>query len=379
MQPKVLLLATLETKLEEATFLQDALTVQGVTSEMVDVSLGSGGEVWNGKLKIDAMEDVGISVGGEVAARIDGSVRAIVGMGGGTGGEIILRVMRALPFRLSKILVTPLPFDPRDALADNSIILVPTLADIAGLNPALRQVFTLTAAMIAGLCRMPSSDATEHPSIGITALGATGGAAERLIAGLRAQGEEVMAFHANGYGGAAFARFAEAGAFRAVVDLTCHELNRLLFAGDHVPMPTRFTAAGHLPRVVLPGAMNFFGLGKLATVPPFYLERPHYQHSGYFTHVKLNCEEMVQAADELAGHLNSATAPVDVIIPMGGFSHRDCPGGEIEDPELREVCLQILKANADHYSVEAIPHHINAPETAAHVIEALKSCILRTT
>ena len=243
MRAKVLLLATLETKREEVAFLEAALVGHGLTCEVVDLSLGSHGKVWDGARKIRAIEETGARLGAEVSARLDGSVGAVVGLGGGTGGEIILRVMHALPFDFPKVLITTLPFDPRAALADNSIILVPTLVDIAGLNPTLRQVFTAAAAMVAGLARAPAPDIAGQKTIGITALGATGGAAEGLVAGFRELGEETTVFHANGYGGAAFARFAEAGAFKAVVDMTVHELNRWLFAGAYVPMPTRFSAA----------------------------------------------------------------------------------------------------------------------------------------
>ncbi len=372
MQATVILLATLETKREEIAFLQTALRGHGLLSVVIDVSLGSGGEVWDGDRKTRAIEETGLRVGTEVFGMLGEPVRAVIGLGGGTGGEIILRVMQALPFTFPKLLITTLPFDPRGPLADNSIIIMPTLADIAGLNPALRQVFTASAAMIAGLCRVDPVDITETPTIGITALGATGGAAGALVAGFREIGEETTVFHANGYGGAAFARFAEAGAFKAVVDLTCHELTRWLIAGAHVPMPNRFSAAGHLPRVVLPGGMNFLGLGALDTVPGRYLDRPHYQHSCLFTHVKLTHAEMGRAVKSLASDLNAATAPVHVIVPMGGFSHHDCPGGEIEDADLRQVCLDEFAEHARHYTVQPIPHHINAPETAACVIEAMK-------
>ncbi|MDJ0630551.1 MAG: Tm-1-like ATP-binding domain-containing protein [Rhodobacter sp.] len=372
MTATVVLLATLETKHEEVAFLQSALQANGVASDVMDVSLGSQGEVWDGDRKIAAIDEVGRRMAAEVGARLDGSIQAVVGLGGGTGGEIILRVMRGLPFDFPKVLITTLPFDPRAALADNAIILVPTLADIAGLNATLRQVFTASAAMVAGLCKVPPADISGQPSIGLTALGATGGAAQGLITGLHELGEETTVFHANGYGGAAFARFAEAGGFKAVIDMTCHELNRWLFAGAYVPMPTRFTAAGSVPQIVLPGALNFLGLGALDTVPPHYLDRPHYQHSGYFTHVKLTHAEMARATETLATHLNAASAPIHVIVPMGGFSHRDCPGGEIEDAAMRQTCVDTFAEKARHYTVEPIPHHINAPETAARVIEALK-------
>jgi uncharacterized protein (UPF0261 family) len=375
--PRAVLLATLETKAEEAVYLTSALADHGVETRVVDVSLGAGDRILDGADKVRAIETVAARAGADVTAQLKDGVQTIVGLGGGTGGEIILRAMQALPFDVPKLLVTTLPFDPRAAVADNSIVLVPTLADIAGLNPTLRQVFTQSAAMVAGLCRVPRSDRAATPSIGVTALGATGAAAEALVAGLRDIGEETTVFHANGYGGAAFARFAAAGAFKAVIDMTCHELNRWLFEGAHVPMPTRFTAAAHLPQVVLPGALNFLGLGALSTLQPAHLDRPHYRHSGFFTHVKLTTDEMALAAETLAGHLNAATGPVQVFVPMGGFSHRDCPGGEIEDPELRQTCLDVLTAQARHYTVQPIPFHINAPETAAQVIAALRPHLRR--
>ena len=81
-----------------------------------------------------------VQVWDDVAAAVDTDIDAIVGMGGGTGGEVILQVLRALPVTFRKVLVTTLPFDPRGAVADNSIVLVPTLANICGLNATLREV-----------------------------------------------------------------------------------------------------------------------------------------------------------------------------------------------------------------------------------------------
>ena len=372
MRDQVLLLATLETKREEVAFLTQALSAQGLATTIVDVSLGSHGRCWDGQRKIRAIEQTGARLGDTVSAMLQDNVGAVIGLGGGTGGEIILRVMQALPFDFPKLLITTLPFDPRAALADNAITLVPTLVDIAGLNPTLRQVFTTTASMVAGLCQAPVADRTQQRTIGITALGATGGAAEGLVAGFSALGEESTVFHANGYGGAAFARFAETGRFKAVVDMTVHEINRWLFSGAHVPMPTRFSAGEALPRIVLPGGLNFLGLGAIDSVAPVLLARAHYQHTGQFTHVKLTDAQMVTAATALAGYLNALAGPVHVIVPMGGFSHRDSPGGEIEDPGLREICLKVLGSAAKSFSVEAISDHINAPGTSARVVAALR-------
>jgi uncharacterized protein (UPF0261 family) len=142
-------------------------------------------------------------------------------------------------------------------------------------------------------------------------------------------------------------------------------------AGVCVPMADRFTGAGGLPRIVLPGALNFLGLGAIDTLSPDHRARPHYRHTGHFTHVQLTEAEMAAQAMALAQALNLATGPTHVLIPMGGFSHEDRPGGAIEAPRLREITASVLKAEARAYTVERLSHHINAPETADAAVAAL--------
>ena len=371
---KVLVLATLATKAEEANFLLGQLEVQGVTAQVIDTSLASGGEVLDGTAKITAMFGAAERAIAQIEAGIKQGAEVVVGIGGGTGGEIALQVMRTLPITFPKVLCTTLPFDPRYPLADNSIVIVPTLADLCGLNALLRDALENTALIAAGLCRkLRKGELTElTASVGITALGATDGAIKPLVSALAGQGREATVFHSNGFGGAAFARCAARGAFDAIVDLTPHELTRMHLAGAHVPMPDRFSAGSALPRVVLPGALNFIGLGEKSLLPPHYLERPHYAHSSLFTHVKATIDEMAMLAAKLADALNALAGRCAVLVPMGGFSHHDRPGGAIEDPELREVCAEVLIAKLnDTISVTRLDAHLFAPQVTEAIIAKL--------
>ena len=345
--PRVLLLATLATKAEEVAFFAARLTERGVDVETLDVSLQSDGVQLDGPGKIAAMDHAVANAVDRMVARTERGIHAVAGLGGGTGGEIILRALKALPITFPKLLITTLAFDPRVAIADNSIVLVPTLSDICGLNATLREVLENAAAMTAGLCatRRQAGACVETPSVGITSLGVTEAAVRPVLQHLRGQGNETTVFHANGYGGAAFARFAERGAFHQIIDLTPHELTRIAIAGAHVPMPARFTVAPELPRIVLPGGLNFVGLGEIALVPQRFLDRPHYAHSGLFTHAVLLPEEMERVATKLAGTLNSCLGARALIVPMGGFSSQDRPGGAIEDPDLRGVFLETVRAH----------------------------------
>ncbi|MCY4303457.1 MAG: Tm-1-like ATP-binding domain-containing protein [Aestuariivita sp.] len=370
-----LILVTQETKAEETAFLQDALSKLNVPHQLIDTSLQSQGVVWCGNKKLARISEIVNEVTTRLKRRGSSDLGALVAIGGGTGSDIALRIMADMPEMLPKVLISPLPFDPRPALAQTSVTLIHSVVDIEGLNPTLQSVFENAASMLAGLCSRPISEVRIRKTIGLSALSATGRAAEQLIAGLKKRGKEVTVFHANGFGGAGFARFTRKGAFQGIIDMTCHELTRMLFLGDHVSMPDRFTAAGQLPRVILPGGLNFLGLGPLENLNDSLRLRPYFRHSSNFTHVKVTEYQMIKAAQELALALNCAEAPTRVIVPMGGFSHRDCPGGEIEDPELRNICLDTLSHAAHAFGVESIPHHINAPETANVVIETLCSLI----
>lgn len=370
MVARVLLIGTHETKAAELAALSVALVAHGLQPDPVDISLGSGGTVLPAAEKLARMKARAAEAGHEAAARADGCLAALA-IGGGTGGEVALGVLRALPQGLPKLLITTLAFDPRGPLADCGITLIPTLCDIEGVNPTLARVFERTAAMVAGLSHARPVAAAAGPSIAVSTLGATGPAGAAVARALGGRGAVATVFHANGYGGAAFARFVREGRAGGVIDLNTHELGRMRLGGVCVPMADRFTGSGGLPRIVLPGALNFLGLGAIDTLSPDHRARPHYRHTGHFTHVQLTEAEMAAQAMALAEALNLATGPTHVLIPMGGFSHEDRPGGAIEAPRLRDITASVLEAEARAYTVARLSHHINAPETADAAVAAL--------
>ncbi len=376
MHAKVVVMATLETKAAEAEYLVQHLQQHDVDTETIDLSLHCAGAALSGSEKLEAM-NIAASRGLKATeTALSGGVHAVIAIGGGTGSEIAMGIMRALPITFPKVLVTPMPFDPRFSIADTSIILVPTLADICGLNATLREVLENAAALTKGLCatERQANACVDDPTIGITALGATEAAIARLVRTLQTRNQESTVFHANGFGGAAFARFAQRGAFHAVIDLTPHELTRLHIAGSHVAMPTRFTAYQDRPLIVLPGGLNFIGMGEAALLPEHYRGRPHYAHSALFTHVKLSNTEMLQVSDMLVEYLNAHHAPCALIVPMGGFSHQDCSGGAIEDAQLRTIFLeQAQKRLNSRVSLVTLEEHIAAPKVTDTILSTLDS------
>lgn len=369
----VAVISTLETKAVESHYLAQRLEAYGLLVRHIDVSLKAGERLADAKL--DAMTKA-VEAGTDECLALHGEgCLVFVGVGGGTGSELIVRLMRALPPTYPKILATTLPFDPRAALADSSVIIVPTLADVAGLNPLMRDTFETVAAMTAGLCarQIAPVAANSKRSVALTALGATDAAVAQLLPKLEAAGYDVTVFHSNGYGGSAYARFVTDGMFDAVIDMTPHELTRMMLGGAHVAMPTRFSAgiAAGLSPIVLPGALNFVGLGAPDTIPDIYLNRPHYRHSSHFTHVQVTPGEMESLAMALIANLNDAQSAT-LIIPMGGFSHQDAPGGAIEAPELRHVFRDVvMRAANPSVTIIETDAHIGDTETALCTLKAL--------
>lgn len=367
---RVLVIGTVETKAAELDALAEAISAQGLAPEILDISLRAEDVVLAGPDKLALMETRVAETSARALERAPGCLAALA-IGGGTGGEMAFAVLRALPDALPKVLLSTMAFDPRAAVADTSVVLIPTLCDIEGVNPMLRGAFATAAAMVAGLAHHKGPARSPRPNVAVTTLGATGAAGAGVARALDAHGYDATVFHANGYGGAAFTRMVQAGGLAGVIDLNVHELGRLRLAGVSVPMPERFTAAGALPRIVLPGALNFLGLGTLDTLSEAHRARPHYRHSGHFTHVKLTTAEMEDQAKALAQALNAATGPTHVLLPMGGFSHEDRPGGAIEDANLRSIAATVLEAEARAYTTERLPTHINAPATATAAVDAL--------
>lgn len=371
---RALVIGTVETKGAAIGALVHALELAGLSAKVLDISLKCAGSGLSAEDKMARIEQRGAAAAREIAAQID-DFQIAIGIGGGTGGEIALGALKGLPASYPKMLITTMAFDPRAALADSSITLIPTLCDIEGINAMLAQVLANSAAMAAALVKAPKIMPSNRPVIAMTTLGATGPAGAQIAEALDARGFEATVFHSNGFGGAALSQFVGEGRAVGLIDLNVHELGRMRLAGAHAPMPGRFTSASGIPRVVLPGALNFLGLGSIDTIHRAHLKRPHYRHSGHFTHVKLTKSEMAEQSLALAGFLNTSRAPCRVLIPMGGFSSEDRPGGAIEDAALRQIAAATLEGAAENFTVRRLPHHINAPETALAAVEAMTTAL----
>ena len=332
--PRVVLLVTRDTKAAEAEYLIGALARQGLHTHVVDTAIRASPGLTKPELMHRAAEECGT----HIQRLIERGARALVGMGGGTGSWIAMNAMQTAPFGFPKLMVSTLAFDPRDFCTASDIIVIPSVADLTGLNATVRCVLDNCAAAVAGMARaarVPEAGRVGTSAIGVTSLGITEPAVAALRGELERRGHEMTSFHANGFGGRAFERWTARGAFRAVVDLTLHEINSMLFGGSAPAGEDRLrgAAGAGVPQVVVPGGVDVLSRGPIATLTPAERERPHYRQGVVFTHLRASPAELRRAAATVAERLNERSAPLRVVIPMLGFSREGAPGGAVSDPD----------------------------------------------
>lgn len=366
--PSVAIVATLDTKSAEADYLRDCISGLGQTCAIVDASIESAGQELSGADKLVAM-----SLASERAAvelmKLNRcrELRVVVGMGGGTGSQIVAGAFSNAGIDAWKVLITTQVLDTREVPGLDDATVIPAICDVEGLNRLTKHVLRGAAAAVAGLAGAEFRLGIRSGGnlVGMTALGVTSPGVRKAKSVLEAAGLECAVFHANGHGGSTMAGLAEKGGLGGILDYTIHELVSLCMDPETSVSEHRFDAPSGCPRVLLPGGVNFltklrgraFGSGRNG--------EPQYPHSPHIAHVGLSADEMAGLGRALAERLSGGGGAATVIIPMGGFSSEDRPDGVLENRRGREAFADaVAAASCDATEILRVEGHINDPATA---------------
>ncbi len=85
-------------------------------------------------------------------------------------------------------------------------------------------------------------------------------------------------------------------------------------------------------------------------------------------------EENAAIGAKMGAILADATVPTVVLLPIGGVSALDAPGGPFHDPEADAALFQAIHESLDNHpivSVVDLDHHINDPEFADRAASTL--------
>jgi len=404
-RPTVILVGTLDTKGPEHAFVRDRLVEAGVAVIVIDVGVlgdppftpdigadavarAAGTELAalrfaregsdTRAVAIAAMERGAIAVVREL--RDQGRCDGVMGLGGSGGSTIVSGVLRSLPIGVPKLLVSTLASGNVGKFVGTSdICLMYSVTDVAGLNRVSRRVLGNAANAMAGMVRgAAADDDKDSPLVAITMFGVTTPGVLRIGAALEAAGFEVIVFHATGSGGRAMEEMIEAGLVDGVIDLTTTELADELCGGVMSAGPDRLTAAGRrgIPQVVVPGALEVITFGPRDTVPAAYArpERRSVTHNPSVTTVRTNTEESGRLGEILARKVNAATGPTAVLLPLGGLSSYEAPGGPYVDPAADAALFASIRAILrEDIPCREVDANINDPAFTHATVEAFLS------
>jgi uncharacterized protein (UPF0261 family) len=388
--PKVIaVLATLDTKGEEAEFLRQQLKALGSRALVVDMGvLGTpaakaditraqvarGGLTTLAALKKDPTREATQPVMAAGATRLllqrikAGTVHGVIGLGGLQGTATGTMVMRALPYGLPKVMVSTVASgDTSPYVGISDITMMFSVGDILGLNAFMRKVLANAAGAAHGMAQVKVELAKKRkkgdkPLIGISNLGVLTQGTLHAQALLARRGYEAIVFHAVGTGGRAMELMMRQGIIGAVFDYAMGEISDELFHGLRAGSPDRLTVAGSLglPQVIVPGGAEHVGI--LVSTPHVLPDRwkthKHVWHNEVVLAPRLNARELRQVAREAGKRLQSTRGNAVLMIPTLGTGRYAMPGGPLNDPKDDEIFFAELKAH--------VPSTIEIVERVAH-------------
>lgn len=411
--PRVAVLATMNTKHREARFVAEILERSGVRPWLVDLSLReheqppadvtgaqvaeAGGASWRALSEQNRHEASAIIVRGGTRILLErvarGDLAGAIGLGGANGTDLVCSILRPLPYLVPKIMISTVAGTAavQWSVADSDICMYPSIGDVS-LNRVTRAVMENAATAVAAAARNWASRLSVQPKqaplLAVSSFGGTAPCVDRVSQRLEGLGYEVILFHASGVGGKSLERLAALRELDGVIDITTHELADLLVDGVYSSGESRLTGAGAagLPQVVVPGAIDHanFWVGH---VPERYQHREFFRYNAQNLLMRTNAEEFEKLGRSMAERLNTAAGPVRVLIPFEGFSEhtkrRACDlAGQDRGPWRRveeyQIFTDTLRTNLRKGRIDVLPLHVNDARFADVCVDAFANMIRDT-
>jgi uncharacterized protein (UPF0261 family) len=248
------------------------------------------------------------------------------------------------------------------------ITMMHSVADILGINKILGNILDKAAGAICGMVQSHWEPQIEKMRIALTMFGFITQAAEGIKQCLEDMGYEVIAFHANGTGGMAMEELAAEGHFHAILDLATHELADDLkdgYCGGIGPGRLEPVPGRNIPRLVVPGGLDCAVLEFTRHNIPNQFKGREIFFYDFRSAIRLNMEETMFLAEQLANKLNQNPNNIKVLIPIRGWSEADQEGAPLHAPSTSSKFTQELKQNLDpQIEIEEVDFHINDPAFA---------------
>ena len=265
-KPTVLLIATLDTKIDEAEYILKCLEETGINTLILDPSVRKSGmrEVTitpedvakaagttleavralghEGKA-LNTMPEGSIACAKSLFERTE--INGIISLGGSMGTALGTAVMREFPFGLPKVMISTMASGMvKPYVGTKDILMLHSVADISGLNSITRAVLSNGASAVAGMAKFYRKSTGDQKPIIMMSMLATVERCSRMIrTEMEKIGYEVIIFHTSGTGGAAMDELILEKNVAAVVDLSIIEVTDYIYQGLFAATPDRCQSA----------------------------------------------------------------------------------------------------------------------------------------
>lgn len=389
----IAVLGTLDSKGAEHAFVADRIRAYGHTPLLIDVGTGSEPtvkpditrhEVAAEGIDLDAIiakQDRGeaVTAMSQAAPKLlsklqsEGKIHGVISLGGGGGTAIATAAMRAMPIGFPKLMVSTLAAgNTAHYLGTSDITMVPSVADVAGLNRLSKTIFARAAGAICGMVDAKIDLTEDKPLIVASMFGNTTACLTEAKRILEESGYEVLIFAATGAGGKSMEAVIESGMAVGMLDLTTTEWADELCGGTLTAGPNRMDAAAKagIPVVIAPGCLDMVNFGERASVPAKYEGRNFYIHNPQVTLMRTTPEECAELGRIIAGKANACAGRCEILIPKKAISVISAEGQPFHDPAADAALFGAIRGNAE-VPVTELDEEINSPAFARACAERL--------
>lgn len=393
----ILVIATLDTKAEEASFIRDEILKLNQQPILLDP-----GMLGKAPFAVEhPREEIAQAAGYTLSALLDTKDKAfiqnkmieglksvvqqllaahkidgVISIGGGQGTAIATAAMQTLPIGIPKFMVSTVAngktaFGPYVGTKD--LTMLHSVADISGLNPITTNLISQAAAAVVAMAAVNRQYRSEKVRnlVGITSTGVTTPAVMRVKDLLKQHGCEVIVFHGNGIGTEAMEEMILQGEITGLIDLSPHDILDVLYDGM-MPAPSmRMESAGKMgiPQVILPGCADMLLKEWREDFPDELKNRKFVRHTPTHTHFRTNYAEMKAVGAYVAKKLIQGKGKRCVIVPLKGYSMLNAPGKPLWDAEANRGFLDgVIENKNPEIEVLTPDYHINDPELAEIVV-----------
>jgi uncharacterized protein (UPF0261 family)/ABC-type branched-subunit amino acid transport system ATPase component len=306
-----------------------------------------------------------------IARRRD--VGGIISAGGSGGTALATRAMRRLPIGIPKVMVSTVASgDVKPYVGPADICMMYSVTDVSGINRISEKVLANAAHALAGMIafgssRRPSS-VESKPAIALTMFGLTTPCVQAVTKQLEER-YDCLVFHATGTGGQAMEKLADSGLLAGVIDVTTTEIADEIVGGVLTAGPSRMDvfASQRIPYVGSLGAVDMVNFWAYETVPPRFAGRTLYRHNPNVTLMRTTPEEAQKIGRFIVEKLNRMQGPVRFLIPEGGLSGLDKPGGPFWAPDANKALFDVISSQfrtSGEKRLVKTPFHVNDPAFA---------------